>query len=65
MLRHTFRSPLRAVYEKKIAILQEKFTEIKYTIWGKNTYLDVNGIRKPVPVIFAGLQNICYIANWL
>ena len=66
MLRHTFRSPLRAVYEKKIAILQEKFTEIKYTRFGgKNTYLDVNGIRIPVPVIFAGLQNICYIANWL
>ena len=64
MLRHTFRSPLRAAYEKKIAILEEKFTEI--TRFGeKNTYLDVNGIRKPVPVIFAGLQNICYIANWL
>ena len=37
MLRHTFRSPLRAVYGKKIAILQEKFTEI--TRFGGKKYI--------------------------
>ena len=64
MLRHTFRSPLRAAYEKKLQFYKKNLLKL-HDLGEKNTYLDVNGIRKPVPVIFAGLQNICYIANWL
>ena len=33
MLRHTFRSPLRAAYEKKLQFYEKNL--LNYTIWGK------------------------------